>query len=422
MDLYRSRSMKYVAITITNESTYNTIQHIGRFELFHVVDLNDVASTTQQPNKNILLYKKKLNDIITQEKLIQSIYQQINQFNVKLNTSCSVNELPTTGIDVHDYVVSQIQPLQAELTLSVHFQQEVLQSINKLIEQKAVINVLQNVDLRDNNSSGVSGTISSSSVLSDDSSELIDMDDIEQSAGNEQHFRNLISGTIAVAQQAQLQRAIYRASRGNAYTRFVPINDSFTDPITQQSVDKSVFYVIVLGQVLYEKLIKIADLLHANVISVSTDKREYNRLLQHLTTQIAEQRLVHQRTQQQIIDMLQRVSDNDGSCPLRDYEYALYNEKLICEVYMKSHYYLTMMSIEGWCPTENIKQLTAALKQAVAGTGQPCAAIEVDPVHPIKLPGSPPTYFITNKFTETYQGIVDTYGVPRYKGMVHHMI
>lgn len=33
----------------------------------------------------------------------------------------------------------------------------------------------------------------------------------------------------------------------------------------------------------------------------------------------------------------------------------------------------------------------------------------------LKPLGKPPTYFATNKFTAAYQGLVDTYGVPRYK-------
>ena len=36
--------------------------------------------------------------------------------------------------------------------------------------------------------------------------------------------------------------------------------------------------------------------------------------------------------------------------------------------------------------------------------------------HTIHIPqGLPPSYFKTNEFTGTYQGIVNTYGVPMYK-------
>jgi V-type H+-transporting ATPase subunit a len=93
----------------------------------------------------------------------------------------------------------------------------------------------------------------------------------------------------------------------------------------------------------------------------------------------------------------------------------LNKEKLVCDIYMKAHFYLTMIAIEGWIPAENINELKACVRDAVLGTGNPPAALEFSPLQPIKAPDQPPTYFKTNKLTETFQGIVDTYGVPRYK-------
>ncbi len=66
-------------------------------------------------------------------------------------------------------------------------------------------------------------------------------------------------------------------------------------------------------------------------------------------------------------------------------------------------------------PVIDLQGVKEAVKLAVAGTGHAAGVVEVDPASPILLPGAPPTYFKLNKFTSTFQGIVDTYGVPRYK-------
>jgi len=71
--------------------------------------------------------------------------------------------------------------------------------------------------------------------------------------------------------------------------------------------------------------------------------------------------------------------------------------------------------MEGWSPSKDVDDLQSYIKGAVKGQGLPPAAVDTDPVAPIGHVGPPPTFFETNKFTSIFQGIVDTYGVPRYK-------
>jgi V-type H+-transporting ATPase subunit a len=94
---------------------------------------------------------------------------------------------------------------------------------------------------------------------------------------------------------------------------------------------------------------------------------------------------------------------------------ALRREKTICAVMQKAHYYQSLVALEGWVPVRKVAAVQQAVKEAVLGKGAPPAMVEVNPIATLREPGIPPTSFPLNKFTGTFQNIVDTYGVPRYK-------
>ena len=69
----------------------------------------------------------------------------------------------------------------------------------------------------------------------------------------------------------------------------------------------------------------------------------------------------------------------------------------------------------GWVPTSAIPEVRAALDRAAARAGGDTRPI-LTALDPIEHKGtSPPTYLRTNKFTSGFQGLVDTYGIPRYR-------
>lgn len=66
---------------------------------------------------------------------------------------------------------------------------------------------------------------------------------------------------------------------------------------------------------------------------------------------------------------------------------------------------------EGWAPAFAINDIQAALKRA----NERSDAVVPSILNIIKAKEEPPTYFKTNKFTSAFQGIVDAYGMARYR-------
>ena len=66
---------------------------------------------------------------------------------------------------------------------------------------------------------------------------------------------------------------------------------------------------------------------------------------------------------------------------------------------------------EGWAPAFAIDDIQAALKRA----NERSDAVVPSILNVIKAKEEAPTYFKTNKFTSSFQGIVDAYGIARYR-------
>lgn len=66
---------------------------------------------------------------------------------------------------------------------------------------------------------------------------------------------------------------------------------------------------------------------------------------------------------------------------------------------------------ECWCPQARLKDIRDALRIATERSGLTAAAI----LNVVNTREAPPTYHLTNKYTEAYQGIVDAYGVASYR-------
>jgi V-type H+-transporting ATPase subunit a len=66
---------------------------------------------------------------------------------------------------------------------------------------------------------------------------------------------------------------------------------------------------------------------------------------------------------------------------------------------------------EGWCPTNEIQTIQAALRAVTEHSGSNVSSI----LNELRTNMEPPTYHKTNKFTAGFQTIVDAYGMARYR-------
>ena len=381
-----------------------------------------------QPSKAHNYYKKRVQDCLAMEKRLQLLKDRLVEYGIALD------ELPIADIhsqhgDILEAARAEVDPLETELHQSSSFLRENLEAINKLIERRQVLNAVKGGMIADVMRSSSGG---SASMIGDDMSGAVSDD--EDGADDEKApaapptesdrlaLRHVLVGTIATDQQVIFSRMLYRVSRGNAFARFKEIRQpaavvDSADPNAVVPEEKSVFYAVVLGQQIATRVRRMCDAFKVNLYHVPETAADIRAQIERIKADLRDKRDVEVRTENNIRQLLERLGSSNatGTTPIRDWQAAVAVERQIANTLMKAHFYLTMISLEGWIPAADLHLIKQACRTAVQGSGNPPAAIETDPANPIRIPDHPPTYFKLNKFTECFQGIVDTYGVPRYK-------
>lgn len=199
---------------------------------------------------------------------------------------------------------------------------------------------------------------------------------------------------------------LFRVSRGNVIVRFITVGKECTDPETGQVVKKSTFSLLFFGDALVRRIEAICGHFGVSLYHVPADQHEFQSEFRNLDVRLEELNAVCSKTNEEIKHVLQAFADlgPDGSVYVNCTE-ALRREILVCDALRKSHSPPSskVVTIEGWVPADLKLELLNSVREQQA-------IVEYLP-----WPSQPPTYFRLSVFTSSFQGIVDTYGVPRYQ-------
>jgi len=227
--------------------------------------------------------------------------------------------------------------------------------------------------------------------------------------GEEATTSRPVTGIVALESKAELHKAIWKASRGNAYM------DYSKDVFGEAGKEKCVFivyYCQVLEDANYleKKIKKVCQAFsartdydwHTNVGQATGRRRA-------LATRLTEQKNViaaHRKFVEEEVERLIAPTTQGSNSKIEDWRLFCMKEKSIYSV-------LNMcqgdanLQVNVWYPTQEKKKIQDVLN---THTGD---AFLLDMKAP---PGAmPPTFIRTNDFTAPWQEVVDTYGVPKYQ-------
>ena len=230
-------------------------------------------------------------------------------------------------------------------------------------------------------------------------------------------FSSSLYGTVPSSSVPLFERLVFRISRGNAILRLWPIEQPLGDSAAEgASVSKSVFSVTYVGEEMEKKLRKLVAVVGAQDYDIPARMEDRERMMRSLRQQKSEIERVVARTEDELHDQLSVLAFDaqQGTSPYWNWQVGLQKERGICDTLRRCGQteHSRMLLCEGWVETQHLTQLQATLSRAVAQSKLQQAILQVLPILPSQ---QPPTYIPTNKFTAAFQGIVDTYGVPRYK-------
>jgi len=233
-------------------------------------------------------------------------------------------------------------------------------------------------------------------------------------APSEASMLQLVAGTIPRAAALAFEKLAYRMARGNCVLHSLPVEEPLLSSYGAKAeeathVPKNVVLVFFSGSVLKTKLLKIAS--HFGVAVYDFPERRARRaaLEARLQLELSEVGHVLALTQKHKRDLLTEIVHR---CSYWRHaaarELATLHTLNLLSFDLKQR---VVFEAEGWVPDSRVPELRAVLLAAAASAGRETQPI----VNILETSETPPTHLPTNKFTAGFQGLVNTYGYPRYR-------
>eukprot|EP01103_Thecamoeba_quadrilineata_P014506 TRINITY_DN4341_c0_g2_i1.p1 TRINITY_DN4341_c0_g2~~TRINITY_DN4341_c0_g2_i1.p1 ORF type:complete len:843 (-),score=156.46 TRINITY_DN4341_c0_g2_i1:67-2544(-) len=217
-----------------------------------------------------------------------------------------------------------------------------------------------------------------------------------------------VTGVIPRDRVLAFERVLWRATRGNMYLKQTPVDDLVRDPHTGETIEKNVFIIFFQGDRVEQKIKKICETHAVNMYPCPSTIEERRQMKLQLITRLNELRMVISKTEQHSRRVKLRVAAN-----LPQWSTQVIKEKAIFHTMNMFNYdvgYKCLIA-EGWCPSTAIEPIQLALRRAAERSGAIVPSIlSINKTHE-----TPPTHFQTNKFTSSFQDLVDSYGMARYQ-------
>eukprot|EP00796_Vickermania_ingenoplastis_P009727 gene9727-6815_t len=216
----------------------------------------------------------------------------------------------------------------------------------------------------------------------------------------------LLTGVIPNERLHTLEQMVYRVTRGNSLMHTDAIGTPFYSTSNNTAVYKSIFALYFSASRLREKLAKICDVNGATVYPYAENLAQLRGMCASL-----------QQDVDAVTDTLQQTSAHQRQALLSvasvvvEWRRAVVTERAVFATMSNLSFSGATATALGWAPARSYDDICAAIREAEENSGAQVATI----IEEQRTREVPPTYFKTNKVTASFQGIVDSYGMARYK-------
>ncbi|GAB2291775.1 V-type proton ATPase subunit a3 [Dionaea muscipula] len=398
MDLLRSEQMQLVQLIIPIESAHLAISYLGDLGLIQFKDLNAEKSPFQRT------YAAQIKRSGEMARRLRFFREQMSQAGI----SPAAKSLARNVMKVDDLEV-KLGELEAEL-LEINTNNEKLyRTYNELVEYKLVLQkAVEFFYSAQRSATTQQREISSRNIIGEAVDTPLLMEHRTSSDPSKPVQLGFFTGLVPRGKSMIFERILFRATRGNVFLRQVAVENPVTDPASGEKVEKNVFVVFYSGERAKNKILKICEAFGANRYPFSEEIGKQEEMLTEVSGRLLELKTTLDAGLAHRGSLLKSIADE-------------YEQWSILVKKEKSIYHtLNMLSIdvtkkclvaEGWSPVFATKQIQDALERATFDSNSQVGAI----FQVLQTRESPPTYFRTNKFTSSFQEIVDAYGIAKYQ-------
>jgi len=391
-DMWRSQHMQLVQLIVQNDAAHAVVNKLGTVGLLQFRDMN--AGTS--------FYKRSFVEEVRRCDELMRIMRIISEeFTNSSITLADKDEAKAYSLSLEQVEV-EVKKIEAELTELKAQQGLLIANDNALREQKLVLELGKKLYSKRGDAGPTMDTERTAR------SELMALSEFATTASS---VLGQVAGVIKTDQVAALERVIFRATRGNAVFESVDIEMPLLEVDqkgTAEPVTKSFFMVLFAGEVMNDKVSKIASYFGASLYKFPDSPDDLATMMGEVELRLSESGTVLTQGETVMNELLAA-----SATMFQTYNFAIQKEQMIfdtlnmCEFDLKRHVFVA----EGWVPVKEYTTVVKALETVTAECGLDTRPI----INKMDTHLTPPTHVPVTKFTSGFQALVNTYGTPRYR-------
>ncbi|TMS34215.1 hypothetical protein L596_001849 [Steinernema carpocapsae] len=387
--------MEFCQLYLQADSAFASVSELGELGLCEFKDLNPDANSFQ---RRFVTEVKRCDNM---SRILRVIEDEL------INAEMEIIETDTN-------IPSPLPREMAVLEGKLENYEEEIKGIEQSLAELKKVYIEQN-DLRN--------CLKKVQVLLDGGQRTQALQSISEAQGHHVHIGNGVSkenqekrdeselkfmaGVMPRSLTLAFERVLWRMCKGNVYMRAVDIDEDVTD-IFHDNVAKSAFILYFSGEQLRSRVKKICDSFKVNMCQCPERATERAELLVSVSGRLEDMKNITLKTQDMQFKKLMEAAHNHKTWSIQ-----VLKLKAIFHTLNLFNMDVTQKCLIGecWVPKADMPRIQNALRRGMEISGTSVPSI----MQRMETCSTPPTYHKTNKFTQGFQNIVDSYGIATYR-------